>query len=542
LPILVVKTHYRVEFQLKETRCSMFSEHSGSNKGYYITTAIDYPNGPPHIGHSLEKVAADVIARFHRLQGHDTYFSMGVDENSQHVARAAEANGIDPTTWVNNLEGVFRLAWSKLDISNDYWIRTTTERHIRASQELFLRAQARGDIYKSIYSGWYCPNDNTFYTSEELVDGRCPNHPSIVPEWLEEENYFFALTKYSDHLLTHITEHPEFIVPSNRQAEVLAMIRQGLRDFSVSRLLRSDTKAWGVPVPGDPQHTIYVWFDALTNYLTAVGFPDDEQQFAHYWPADAHVIGIDITRFHCLYWPAMLLSAGLPLPRQVAVHGFITLNGQRISKTAGNSIDPIELVDEFGADAVRYSLLRGLSFASDGDFSRANLVRHYNDELANDLGNLLNRVVTMTLRYRDGVIPTPGPAGSLEEDLQRIAGETRQRAAVALNAWEIGGALSIIWNFVRRTNQYIEQSEPWRLAQQAGQEERLNTVLYSAAEALRLLAICLEPYIPSASNGILRQLGQEAVANGAWVEAGTWGSRPLTHVVAGSLLFPRITA
>jgi methionyl-tRNA synthetase len=520
----------------------MFSEYTGSNKRYYITTAIDYPNGPPHIGHSLEKVAADVIARFHRLQGHDTYFSMGVDENSQHVARAAEANGFDPTAWVNNLEGVFRLAWSKLDISNDYWIRTTTERHIRASQELFLRAQARGDIYKSIYSGWYCPNCNTFYTDEELINGRCPNHPSLVPEWLEEENYFFALTKYSDRLLAHITEHPEFIVPANRRAEVLAMIQQGLRDFSVSRLLRPGTEAWGVPVPGDPQHIIYVWFDALTNYLTAVGFPDDEQQFAHYWPADAHVIGIDITRFHCLYWPAMLLSAELPLPRQVAVHGFITLNGQRISKTAGNSVDPIELVDEFGADAVRYSLLRGLSFASGGDFSRASLVHHYNDELANDLGNLLNRVVTMTLRYRDGVIPIPGPVGLLEEDLQRIAGETRQRAAEALNAWEIGGALSTIWNFVRRTNQYIEQSEPWRLARQAGQEERLNTVLYSGAEALRLLAIFLAPYIPSASNGILRQLGQEAVANGAWLEAGTWGSRPLTHVVAGPLLFPRIMA
>jgi len=518
----------------------MFSEHTGSNKRYYITTAIDYPNGPPHIGHSLEKVAADVIARFHRLQGHDTYFSMGVDENSQHVVRAAEANGVDPTTWVNNLEGVFRLAWSRLDISNDYWIRTTTERHIRASQELFLRAQARGDIYKSIYSGWYCPNDNTFYTSEELVDGRCPNHPSIAPEWLEEENYFFALTKYSDRLLAHITEHPEFIVPANRRAEVLAMIQQGLRDFSVSRLLRPGTQAWGVPVPGDPRHTIYVWFDALTNYLTAVGFPDDEQLYARYWPADAHVIGLDITRFHCLYWPAMLLSAGLPLPRQVAVHGFITLDGQRISKTAGNSIDPVELVDEFGADAVRYSLLRGLSFASGGDFSRANLVRHYNDELANDLGNLLNRVVAMTLRYRDGVIPTPGPAGSLEEDLQRISEETRQRAAVALNAWEIGAALSIIWNFVRHTNQYIEQSEPWRLARRAGQEQRLSTVLYSAAEALRLLAIFLAPYIPSASNGILQQLGQEAVANGAWVGAGTWGSRLLTHVAAGPLLFPRI--
>ena len=520
----------------------MNNEHSGSNKRYYITTAIDYPNAPPHIGHSLEKVAADVIARFHRLQGHDTYFSIGVDENSQHVARAAEANGSDPTTWVNNLDSIFRLAWSRLDISNDYWIRTTEERHVRASQELFLRAQARGDIYKSIYSGWYCPNDNTFYTSEELVDGRCPNHPSIVPEWLEEENYFFALTKYSDRLLAHITEHPEFIVPANRRAEVLAMIQQGLRDFSVSRLLRTDTKAWGVPVPGDPKHTIYVWFDALTNYLTAVGFPDDEQLFAHYWPADAHVIGKDITRFHCLYWPAMLLSAGLPLPRQVAVHGFITLDGQRISKTAGNSIDPVELVDEFGVDAVRYSLLRGLSFASDGDFSRASLVRHYNDDLANDLGNLLNRVVTMTLRYRDGIIPTPGPAGSLEEDLQRIAEETRHRAAAALNAWEIGGALSIIWNFVRRTNQYIEQSEPWRLARQAGQEERLNTVLYSAAEALRLLAIFLAPYIPSAADNILKQLGLEAVAGGAWVKVGTWGSRQLAHVVAGPLLFPRIMA
>ncbi len=520
----------------------MNNEHSGSNKRYYITTAIDYPNAPPHIGHSLEKVAADVIARFHRLQGYDTYFSIGVDENSQHVARAAEANGSDPTTWVNNLDSIFRLAWSRLDISNDYWIRTTEERHVRASQELFRRAQARGDIYKSIYSGWYCPNDNTFYTSEELVDGRCPNHPSIVPEWLEEENYFFALTKYSDRLLAHITEHPEFIVPANRRAEVLAMIQQGLRDFSVSRLLRTDTKAWGVPVPGDPKHTIYVWFDALTNYLTAVGFPDDEQLFAHYWPADAHVIGKDITRFHCLYWPAMLLSAGLPLPRQVAVHGFITLDGQRISKTAGNSIDPVELVDEFGVDAVRYSLLRGLSFASDGDFSRASLVRHYNDDLANDLGNLLNRVVTMTLRYRDGIIPTPGPAGSLEEDLQRIAEETRHRAAAALNAWEIGGALSIIWNFVRRTNQYIEQSEPWRLARQAGQEERLNTVLYSAAEALRLLAIFLAPYIPSAADNILKQLGLEAVAGGAWVKVGTWGSRQLAHVVAGPLLFPRIMA
>jgi len=283
-----------------------------------------------------------------------------------------------------------------------------------------------------------------------------------------------------------------------------------------------------------------VWFDALTNYLTAVGFPDDRAKFEYYWPADAHVIGKDITRFHCLYWPAMLMSAQLPLPRQVAVHGFITLEGQRISKTAGNTIDPVELVNEFGVDAERYSLLHNLSFASDGDFSRAGLIRHYNYELANDLGNLLNRVVSMIKRYRGGTIPTPGPVDVLEEDLQKVAGETPRRAAAALESWEIGGALNITWEFVRRTNQYIEQSEPWHLARQAGQESRLDSVLYSAAEATRLLAIFLAPYIPSASNRILAQLGLGPVGNVAWVHEGTWGSRPLTRVVPGPLLFPRI--
>jgi methionyl-tRNA synthetase len=516
------------------------SSHDNKLASYYITTAIDYPNGPPHIGHSLEKVAADVIARFHRLLGQDTFFCMGVDENSQHVVRAAEANGTDPITWINKMDEAFRQAWSSLNISYDYWIRTTQERHFRASQELFRRAQERGDIYKSIYSGWYCPNGNNFYTAEELVDGKCPEHPSIKPEWLEEENYFFALSKYSDRLLAHITEHPEFIVPRTWRAEVLGMIRQGLRDFPVSRIVRSGKQTWGVPVPGDPQQVIYVWFDALTNYITAVGFPDDQQLFAHYWPADAHVIGKDITRFHCLYWPAMLLSAGLALPRQVAVHGFMTLNGQRISKTAGNSIDPVELVNEFGTDAVRYSLVRNLSFVSDGDFTRAGLIRHYNDELANDLGNLLNRVVTMIGRYHGGTIPAVRTTGPLEKELQQLAEETRQRSAAALNAWDIGASLGIVWGFVRRTNQYIEQSEPWKLARQAENKERLDTVLYSAAEALRLLSIFLAPYIPSASDGIRSQLGLGPVAEGAWIREGTWGARTLERVSPGPLLFPRI--
>ncbi|GAC1391284.1 MAG: methionine--tRNA ligase [Ktedonobacteraceae bacterium] len=518
----------------------MTTQAASQSQKYYITTAIDYPNAPPHLGHALEKVAADVIARYHRLQGHDTYFSIGVDENSQHVVRAARANGTDPLTWVQQMDEAFRLAWSKLAISYDYWIRTTEERHFRASQEMFRRAWEKGDIYSSIYSGWYCPNDNTFYTSEELVNGHCPNHPSITPEWLEEENYFFALSHYTDRLLAHLEGHPEFIVPASRRAEIVGLLKQGLRDFSVSRLVRSELGTWGVPVPVNSAHVIYVWFDALTNYVTAVGFPDDKQKFEHYWPADAHVIGKDITRFHCLYWPAMLLSADLPLPKQVAVHGFMTLEGQRISKTTGNTIDPIALVNEFGTDTVRYSLLRNLSFASDGDFSRTALLHHYNDELGNDLGNLLNRVVSMIQRYRGGNIPIPKNNGALEEDLQRVATEARQAAEIALEAWDIGGALGAIWHLVRRANQYIEQCEPWKLARQVELQERLDTVLYSAAEATRLIALLLAPYIPTSSNRMLAQLGLRSVHEGAWEQDGTWGRCALAKVVPGSVLFPRI--
>jgi methionyl-tRNA synthetase len=516
------------------------SEQNTGTKAYYITTAIDYPNGPPHIGHTLEKVAADVIARYHRLIGDDTYFSIGLDENSQHVVQAAIAHNVDLFTWTERMDEAYRLAWSKLEISNDRWIRTTEERHFRASQEMIRRAQERGDIYKSIYSGWYCPNDNTFYQEEDLVNGRCPNHPSIVPEWLEEENYFFALSKYSDRLLAHIYEHPNFIMPTVWQSEIVGLIRQGLRDFAVSRRVHPAREPWGVPFPGDPEHVIYVWFDALTNYITAVGFPDDITMFEHYWPADAHVIGKDITRFHCLYWPAMLLSAGLPLPRQIAVHGFITLEGDRISKSTGNIVNPVELVDEFGVDAIRYYLLRNLSFTSDRDFTRDGLIQCYNDELAKDLGNLLNRVVTMVNRYRGGTILTPGPVGELEKDLQRVAIETREHAEKELGAWEIGNALRSVWNFVRRTNQYLEQSKPWMLAHEPEKEAQLNTVLYAAAEALRLLAIYLAPFIPNASDRIVSQLGLKPISPGAWMSEGAWGSVPLTTVVAGPLLFPRI--
>jgi methionyl-tRNA synthetase len=514
---------------------------------YYITTAIDYPNGPPHIGHSLEKIAADVVARYHRLRGDDTFFSMGLDENSQHVVTAAQASGIAPRAWIDRMDTAFRLAWSKLECSYDRWIRTTEPVHFSASQALFTRAQAAGDVYKASYSGYYCPNCNAFYTQEELTpQGTCPDHTSLAPEWLEEENYFFALSKYTDRLLAYVEAHPGFIVPRIWQSEVLATLRQGLRDFSVSRLVREsgkvDGQPWGVPVPGDPDHVIYVWFDALTNYLTAAGFPDDMARFERVWPADAHVIGKNITRFHCLYWPAMLLSAGIALPKSIAVHGFMTLEGQRISKTTGNIVDPVELADEYGADAVRYYLMRDVSFESDGDFARANLVQRYNSDLANDLGNLLNRTVSMIHRYFGGSVPEP-PAepGSREADVRAVARAAGEATAAGIERWDFDGALDGAWQLVRRANQYIDETEPWRLARDPARRADLAASLYHAAESLRLLAIYLAPFIPGASAKIQAQLGLPALQAGAWRDGAAWGGlAPGAALEAPQPIFPRV--
>ncbi|HEV2579802.1 MAG TPA: methionine--tRNA ligase [Ktedonobacteraceae bacterium] len=515
-------------------------KQDSANKRYYITTALDYPNAEPHIGHALEKIAADVVARYHRLLGHDTYLSMGLDENSQHVVQAARDRQVPIPAWIESMDVAFRQALAALDISYDRWMRTTEPAHVRASQEMFRRAQAAGDIYKSTYTGWFCPNCNSFYRDDELVNGACPNHPSRKPDWVEEEDYFFALSAYCDRLLSHITSHPDFIVPVSRQSEIVGIIRQGLRDFPVSRPVNRIDAQWGVPVPGDLDNVIYVWFDALTNYLTAVGFPEGGELFARYWPADAHVIGKDITRFHCLYWPAMLMSAGLPLPRQVAVHGFLTLEGKRISKTAGNVVSPLELVEAYGVDAVRFYLLRHLSFASDGDFSRAGLIQRYNDELAKDLGNLLNRVVSMIQRYRGGQIPATGEPGALELDVQRAAGEVRQQAGQALESWEIGHALNSVWSFVRRINRYLEERKPWRLAAQQEAAAELDVVLITAAESLRLAAILLAPFLPTAANRMLDQLGLDGMRSSAWYDEGTWGGRALSAVAPGPILFPRI--
>jgi methionyl-tRNA synthetase len=511
-----------------------------SENTFYLTTAIDYPNAEPHVGHSLEKIFADVIARYHRLRGDDTRFCMGLDENSQHIVRAANENGVSTQVWTDRMEQAFLRAWEALEISVDSWTRTTEPRHFSASTELFERAMRSGDIYKSTYSGWYCPNCNNYYTEGELVNGRCPAHPSIEPDWLEEENYFFALSKYADRLKAHFAANPEFVTPDVWRPEMMALLESGLKDFSVSRQVREGQEPWGIPVPGDPSHVMYVWFDALTTYLTAIGFPDDMEQFETYWPADSQIIGKDITRFHCLYWPAMLLSAGLPLPRRIVVHGFITLEGKRISKTTGNVIDPVDLVEEFGADPIRYYLMREVSVGLDGDFSRANLIRRYNDDLGNDLGNLLNRVVSMIGRYRDGVVPQPTASADLEAELRQTAETSKVRAEALLEAWDLDDALEAIWQLVRRTNQYLEERQPWKLAKDPEQAAALDTTLWSAAEGTRLAAILLAPYIPTTSNRILEQLGLPALQNGDWVNRGQWGADQYDQVGKPEPLFPRI--
>lgn len=507
---------------------------------YYITTAIDYPNGTPHIGHSLEKVAADVMARYHRLRGDDVAFTMGNDENSQHIVTAALNNGMNPAEWTDAMDVAFRKAWDALEISRTSWVRTTEPRHVRASQELFRRAQANGDIYTAVYSGWYCPNCNNFYSESELINGHCPLHPTVQPEHLEEENYFFALSKYTDKLRELITGNEDFIRPPQRRAEVLGWIEEGLRDFSVSRRKRQDGIEWGIPVPGDDSQVLYVWFDALTTYITGVGFPDDLDQFNRYWPADTHVIGKDITRFHCLYWPAMLMSAGLPVPKQVAVHGFLTLEGQRISKSTGNTIDPVDLVAEIGADPVRYYLMRDVSFASDGDFSRANLYRRYTDDLANDLGNLLNRVVAMVGRYRGGTVPEPTEQGQFETELIAVAESARATAERELANWAPDRALDAIWTLVRRANQYLEERQPWKKAKQPELAGDVDTTLAHATEATRIIAILLAPYIPEAAARINAQLGLPAPGNGDWNVAAFWAGPRVEKVNPEGPLFPRL--
>jgi methionyl-tRNA synthetase len=469
-------------------------------KTYFLTTAIDYVNSQPHLGTAYEKVCADVIARYKRLSGFDTRFLMGNDEHSQNVFKQAAENGLDPITYCDRMEQVFRRAWARLDVSFDDFIRTTERRHRVGVTEIARRIHDAGDIYEGVYEGWYCVSCEEFKQEKDLVDGNCPLHPTLKPEWIREKNYFFKLSKYQKPLLDHFASHPGFMQPDVRRNEILRLIEGGLIDVSVSRAGQS----WGIPLPWDPSSVVYVWFDALINYASAVGLGEDHVMFTKWWPADLHVIGKDITRFHAVIWPAMLLSAKLPLPRAIFGHGFMTLDGQRMSKTLGTIVDPLAAADRHGHDPLRLYLVKEIAFGGDGDFSWERYDERYNVDLANNLGNLVSRVTAMAHRYRGGRL-APAAAGS--DQLARLAETVVADYQKAMDGFMLHEGAAAAYRLIDASNEFIAATAPWQLARDPANADRLTQVLFDAAEAIRLAAVLLEPIIPSSSREILRRIG-----------------------------------
>jgi len=469
---------------------------------FYITTAIDYVNDLPHLGTAYEKVCADIIARYMRLRGCDTFFSMGNDEHSQNVLKAATQKGMPADKYCEAMAAAFQNTWRELGISFDGFIRTTEPRHERAVQEIFRRISAKGDIYKSKYAGWYCVSCEGFLQEEDLVDGKCATH-KMPPSWIEEENMFFALSKYGPRLLAHIEANPGFIQPETRRNEITSFIKRGLNDVSVSR----SGVSWGIAVPGDPNHVFYVWFDALINYLSNIGFPEDMERFGRHWPADLHVIGKDITRFHCILWPAMLMSAEIELPKAIFGHGFVSFRGERFSKTLGNIINPLDVVKQYGADPLRYFMAREIIWGKDGDFSWDQFINRYNSELANDLGNLLSRVTNMLKQYFAGSIPDDGERGASDGELKASLAKARDAYFAAMDALEIHAGLAEVFGVVRDANRYIEEKAPWALVKTAEGKQQAGAVLSDSAEVLRNIALLVFPFMPAKAQEIWAALG-----------------------------------
>jgi len=474
-------------------------------KPYYITTPIYYVNDDPHIGHAYTTLACDVLARFKRLDGYDVRFLTGTDEHGQKVEKAAEKAGVDPQSFTDRVSGNFRSLAKAWGFTNDDFIRTTEDRHIRASQALWTTLVERDEIYLDTYAGWYAVRDEAFYAESELRAG--PAGTKIAPsgaevEWVEEPSYFFRLSAWQDRLLKFYDDNPDFIAPASRRNEVVSFVRGGLQDLSVSRT----SFTWGIPVPGDERHVMYVWLDALTNYITAVGYPDvDGDDFRKLWPADLHMVGKDILRFHAVFWPAFLMGAGLEPPKRVFAHGWWTNEGQKISKSLGNVINPYDLVETYGLDQVRYFLLREVPFGNDGDFSHRSMIQRMNSELANDYGNLVQRVLSMIAKNCNGAVPEPGPLSAEDDELLNAVGALLPRLRSVMDTQLFHEALEAIWVVVRAANGYVDRQAPWALRKT--DEARMRTVLYVLAETIRNLALYTLPVMPTASGAILDQVG-----------------------------------
>ncbi len=511
-----------------------------SENTFYVTTPIYYPSAKLHIGNAYSTVLADTITRYKKMRGFDTYFLTGSDEHGQKIERAAEKAGVTPKEYVDSIvegEGGFKPLWKALMIDYDKFIRTTDDYHVKAVQKLFTKIYEKGDIYKSSYSGHYCTSCETFFTDLQLVDGdHCPDCGKKT-EILSEESYFFKMSNYQDQLLQYIEDHPNFIQPESRRNEMINFIKGGLDDLCISR----STFNWGIPVPVDENHVIYVWFDALSNYISALGWgSDDESLLEKFWPADVHIVGKDIARFHAIIWPTILLAADIPLPKQIYGHGWVLSNGGKMSKSKGNVVNPFELIDKYGVDAVRYYLLRDIPSGQDGNYTEELFITRYNTDLANDYGNLVSRTISMIDKYNDGVIPAPEQEERIDEGLVRLAITTPAHAAKELDKLNFPGALEQIFALVGRANKYIDETTPWVLAKDDKYRPRLMSVLYNLAECIRIVTILLKPFMPALAPRVSEQLGVD-LTTATWADATTWAMTPAgTKVQKGPALFPRV--
>ncbi|WP_027339751.1 methionine--tRNA ligase [Halonatronum saccharophilum] len=509
-----------------------------SKKTFYVTTPIYYPNDKLHIGHTYTTTAADAITKFKGLQGYECEFITGSDEHGQKIEQSAKKHGKEPIEYVDQIVESFKYLWDKLEVDYTEFVRTTNEDHFEDVKYIFKKVYDNGDIYKDKYQGYYCTPCETYWTERQLDDeGNCPDCNRSV-EWMEEESYFFKMSKYEERLLKFLDENPDFIQPAKRRNEMINFIKDGLEDLCVSRT----TFDWGIPVPIDKDHIIYVWFDALTSYLTGIGFRRDEQKFNNYWPADIHIVGKDILRFHTIIWPTILMAADLPLPKKVFGHGFLLVEGGKMSKSKGNVIDPVKLIDDFGVDAVRYYLLREIAFGTDGSYSTDSFIQRINSDLANDLGNLLNRTVAMVDKYFGGVVPQAKVETEFDKDLEEVAQSTFKTIEESLEGLQFSTALEELWTLIRRNNKYIDQTQPWILAKDEKKKDELGTVLYNLLDNLRRVAIALVPFLPQAPAKMWEQLGiEEPLESQSWDYVRTKGQLKVgTKVKNGDPIFPRI--